>query len=78
MPVMRLRARFKGNKPNQMIDWRPEMKIWPGNEWPVLECMEGVDGGEIGDQEELRYTREVIIELLEELNEDSTDSRIDN
>lgn len=60
------------------IDWRPEMRLWPESDFEVIDVMEGIEGGEKGDPEDLNLAEQYFIKLTEECDEAGTDSRIDN
>lgn len=77
MRVSGMAAMDKGKQLN-LIDWRPHMRIWPGDEWPLLDLMDGIEGGEWDCPEYLKSAQRYIIRLIEEGDNTETDCRIDN
>jgi len=80
MSLIRLKGLASGEKGKQriLIDWRPEMRLWPDSDYPVLDIIEGIEGGKCGDLEYLANAQNYFIKLTEEVDDDETDSRIDS
>lgn len=66
------------NDIKHLIDWSPEMRLWPDPGFPVFDVMECIEGGEKVDSEDLNFAQRYLIRLAEEYDKAETDSRIDN